>query len=164
MFINPSTTDVLCTTTAEALAMGKIVVCADHPSNDFFKQFRNCRTYQDSNGFVKETLKALSEEPARLTEAEMHELSWEAASERLLQAAGLDQVVLKRTGPTTTSPRNFMSMSMNLRKNLDDASAYLHYVASGNEASRRVFGAIPGSLQPDEEQCKELGWEFPAGA
>lgn len=161
MFLNPSTTDVLCTTTAEALAMGKIVVCANHPSNDFFKQFTNCRTYQDSDGFVKETLKALSEEPAQLTDAEMHELSWEAATERLLQAAGLDQV-LKRS-PTRTSPKKFMSMSINLWENLDDASAYLHYMASGIEASRRVFGAIPGSLQPDEEQCKELGWAFPGG-
>ena len=30
-------------------------------------------------------------------------------------------------------------------------------------AWRRVFGAIPGSLQPDEEQRQELGWAFPIG-
>lgn len=161
VFLNPSTTDVLCTTTAEALAMGKIVVCANHPSNDFFKQFTNCRTYQDSSGFVKETLKALSEEPAQLTDAQMHELSWDAATERFLQAAGLDHVVERK--PTDTPPKKFMSMTMNLRKNMDDASAYVHYVASGIEASRRVFGAIPGSLQPDEEQRQELGWAFPTG-
>nr|CAN80695.1 hypothetical protein VITISV_018376 [Vitis vinifera] len=155
VFLNPSTTDVLCTTTAEALAMGKIVVCANHPSNDFFKQFTNCRTYQDSSGFVKETLKALSEEPAQLTDAQMHELSWDAATERFLQAAGLDHVVERK--PTDTPPKKFMSMTMNLRKNMDDASAYVHHVASGIEASRRVFGAIPGSLQPDEEQRQELG-------
>lgn len=161
VFLNPSTTDVLCTTTAEALAMGKIVVCANHSSNDFFKQFTNCRTYQDSSGFVKETLKALSEEPAQLTDAQMHELSWDAATERFLQAAGLDHVVERK--PTDTPPKKFMSMTMNLRKNMDDASAYVHYVASGIEASRRVFGAIPGSLQPDEEQRQELGWAFPTG-
>lgn len=161
VFLNPSTTDVLCTTTAEALAMGKIVVCANHPSNDFFKQFTNCRTYQDSSGFVKETLKALSEEPAQLTDAQMHELSWDAATERFLQAAGLDHVVERK--PTDTPPKKFMSMTMNLRKNMDDASAYVHYVASGIEASRRVFGAIPGSLQPDEEQRQELGWAFRTG-
>lgn len=161
VFLNPSTTDVLCTTTAEALAMGKIVVCANHPSNDFFKQFTNCRTYQDSSGFVKETLKALSEEPAQLTDAQMHELSWDAATERFLQAVGLDHVVERK--PTKTPPKKFMSMTMNLRKNMDDASAYVHHVASGIEASRRVFGAIPGSLQPDEEQRQELGWAFRTG-
>ncbi|MBA0805162.1 hypothetical protein Gohar_004702, partial [Gossypium harknessii] len=81
--------DVVCTTTAEALAMGKIVICANHPSNDFFKQFSNCRTYDDGNGFIEATRNA---EPAPLT-----------------------------------------------------------------DALRRAFGAIPGSLYPDEEQCKELG-------
>ena len=161
VFLNPNTTDVLCATTAEALVMGKIVVCANHPSNDFFKQFTNCWTYQDNNGFVKETLKALSEEPGQLTDAQMHELSWDAAIEKFLQAAGLDQVVERK--PTKTPPKKFMSMRMNLWKNMDDESAYVHYVASGIEAWRRVFSAIPGSLQPDEEQRQELGWAFPIG-
>lgn len=91
VFLNPSTTDVVCTTTAEALAMGKIVVCANHPSNDFFKQFPNCRTYNDSKGFVEATNKALNEEPDELTNAQGHELSWEAATKRFLRAADLDQ-------------------------------------------------------------------------
>ncbi|MBA0656031.1 hypothetical protein Goklo_008431, partial [Gossypium klotzschianum] len=60
------TTDVVCTTTAEALAMGKIVICANHPSNDFFKQFSNCRTYDDGNSFIEATRNA---EPAPLTDA-----------------------------------------------------------------------------------------------
>ncbi|XP_041026161.1 digalactosyldiacylglycerol synthase 2, chloroplastic [Juglans microcarpa x Juglans regia] len=160
VFLNPSTTDVVCTTTAEALAMGKIVVCANHPSNEFFKQFPNCWTYDDSNGFVEATCKALAEEPAQLTDAQRHELSWEAATERFLKVTELDQVPTSK--PLNIPQKNFMSTSFNFRKNMEDASAYVHYVASGSEASRKVFGAIPGSLQANEQQCKELGLAIPA--
>jgi digalactosyldiacylglycerol synthase len=158
VFLNPSTTDVVCTTTAEALAMGKIVVCANHPSNEFFKQFVNCWTYDNSKGFVEATSRALTEEPAELTGAQRHELSWEAATERFLRVADLDQVFARK--PARSLSKNFASTSLNTR--MEDVSAYLHYVALGSETSRRAFGAIPGSLQPDKELCKELGLAIPA--
>lgn len=158
VFLNPSTTDVVCTTTAEALAMGKIVVCANHPSNEFFKQFVNCWTYDNSKGFVEATSRALTEEPAELTGAQRHELSWEAATERFLRVADLDQVFERK--PERSLLKNFASISLNTR--MEDVSAYLHYVALGSETSRRAFGAIPGSLQPDEELRKELGLAIPA--
>ncbi|KAL4363197.1 hypothetical protein GQ457_04G031870 [Hibiscus cannabinus] len=155
VFLNPSTTDVVCTTTAEALAMGKIVVCANHPSNDFFKQFPNCRMYDDENGFVEVTRRALGEEPVPLTAAQRYELSWEAATERFLSVSELNQV--SRTEMEKKSSKGFASVSLNLWKNMEDTSAYFHHLALGFEATRRAFGAIPGSLQPDEEQRKELG-------
>ncbi|GLU00615.1 hypothetical protein SLE2022_179680 [Rubroshorea leprosula] len=161
VFLNPSTTDVVCTATAEALAMGKIVVCANHPSNEFFKQFPNCRTYNNGKGFVEATRKALAETPAPLTDAQRHELSWEAATERFLRAAELDQALERKI--ENIPSKNFASASKNLQKNIEDASACLHYVVSGFETTRRAFGAIPGTLQPDEEQCRELGWAAPVG-
>ncbi|XP_058739888.1 digalactosyldiacylglycerol synthase 2, chloroplastic-like [Vicia villosa] len=156
LFLNPSTTDVVCTTTAEALAMGKIVVCADHCSNEFFKQFPNCWTYNNPEEFVQLTLKALAEKPDQPTDDQRHDLSWEAATERFLKAADLDKPSERKLLSRSTS--NYLSTSLSLQQTVEDASAYVHHVASGFEISRRIFGAIPDSLQPDEQLRKELGY------
>lgn len=156
LFLNPSTTDVVCTTTAEALAMGKLVVCANHPSNEFFKQFPNCRMYNTGKGFVEATKKALSEEPAQMTDALRHQLSWESATERFLKATLLDHS--PRSVLSKQPSKIFLSTSLSMKKNIDDVSTYIHQAASGFELSRRAFGAIPGTLQPDEELCKDLGF------
>ncbi|KAL8114207.1 hypothetical protein AgCh_021169 [Apium graveolens] len=148
VFLNPSTTDVVCTTTAEALAMGKIVVCANHPSNEFFKQFPNCRVYDDGNGFVEATCKSLDEEPTPLSDAERHKLSWEAATERFLKSAELDTAPKKNLPET---PKPFLSTSFSLTRNLEDASAFMHYM-----------GTALVSSEPDEEQRKELGLAAPS--
>lgn len=143
--------------------MGKIVICANHPSNEFFKQFPNCRIYNNEEEFVQLTLNALSEQPAPLTDMQRYELSWEAATERFMEAADIN--------PHPTEPRTHQTSRISLpaflrtrrlKQNLEDASVYLHQALSGLEVTRRAFGVVPKTLQPDEELCKDLGLTPPA--
>lgn len=89
IFINPSVSEVLCTVTAEALAMGKFVIIPRHPSNTFFESFENCLVYRSSLEFCQQLQFALSNQPRELNSGS--QLTWEAATERLMKAASITE-------------------------------------------------------------------------
>ena len=87
IFLNPSTSEVLCTTTAEALAMGKFVIIPKHPSNEFFLQFTNCLSYDTLLECAEKMQWALENTPTPLSTEEQRIFTWEAANERLMSSS-----------------------------------------------------------------------------
>ena len=73
--------------------MGKKVVIPDHPSNTFFRQFSNTLMFDPDKPaeLVPTIIEALASDPTPLSPMEQYMLSWEAATERLLDAAALPE-------------------------------------------------------------------------
>mmetsp|Transcript_103157 Transcript_103157/g.290220 ORF Transcript_103157/g.290220 Transcript_103157/m.290220 type:complete len:488 (-) Transcript_103157:44-1507(-) len=104
VLVNPSRSDVLCTVTMEALAMGKRAVIVRDPSNVFFIDNFPDRVFaydnEDGDSFAAAYVAAVALGPARPLPAEEAELlTWEAATARLL---GL---VLPAAGAGARPPR-----------------------------------------------------------
>ncbi|XP_010464905.1 PREDICTED: digalactosyldiacylglycerol synthase 1, chloroplastic [Camelina sativa] len=153
VFINPSISDVLCTATAEALAMGKFVVCADHPSNEFFRSFPNCLTYKTSEDFVAKVNEAMTKEPLPLTPEQMYNLSWEAATQRFMEYSDLDKILNEGDG----GRRMQKSRSVpSFNEMVDGGLAFTHYVLTGNDFLRVCTGATPSTKDYDKQHCKDL--------
>ena len=91
IFVNCSKSEMMCTSTANALAMQQWVIITNHPSNQFYSQFRNCLTYNTLDEFVKQFEYALTHEPE--FDPQVSRLSWDAAADRLIN------IIQSRTSP-----------------------------------------------------------------
>jgi hypothetical protein len=103
IFVNPSVTEVLCTTTAEAIAMGKWVIVPRHASNEFFLQFPNCLQYKNKSEFVELLQYALANPVNFDIHGDLEDrsdiytpLTWEAATERLIDTTFLSKREARR--------------------------------------------------------------------
>lgn len=143
--------------------MGKFVICADHPSNDFFRAFPNCFTYKSSEEFVAKVKEVLANEPQPLTAVQRYNLSWEAATQRFIEYSELDKVLSKSNVDSMESGRANLvskmkkSVSMpSLSEVVDGGLAFAHYCLTGNELLRLSTGAIPGTRDYDKQHCVDL--------
>ena len=147
-FVNPSTSEVLCTTTFEALAMGKFVIIPVHESNKFFMQFPNCLGYRNKWEFAANLRWALTHEPEPLTPELAKQFTWEAATDRLINSSAITRREAKER--------------YNLGKaKLDERIAYFHRELGKHDALRRVLGGGPASNQVRYEMERQgIGQDY----
>jgi ElaB/YqjD/DUF883 family membrane-anchored ribosome-binding protein len=150
IFVNPSISEVLCTTTAEALAMGKFAIIPVHPSNTFFLKFPNCLSYRNQYEFVANLQWALTHDPEPLTEELAREFTWEAATDRMLAAAAITYREARERELLGTSKT-------------DERIAWFHNeLGKGvkGDMIRKVFGGGPVSDQVKYEKKQKSSKEL----
>lgn len=137
IFVNPSVSEVLCTTTAEALAMDKFAIIPVHPSNQFFLQFPNCLAYRNPYEFVANLQWALTHDPVPLSDDLARQFTWEAATDRFLQSAAI----------THREAREREKLG---RSKMDERIAWFHNElgkGAKGDIIRNIFGAGPVANQ-----------------
>lgn len=65
-------------------------------SNEFFLQFPNCLSYDTLEECVEKLEFALANDPVPLSTEHAHAFTWEAATERLYEAAGITEEQQKK--------------------------------------------------------------------
>ncbi len=177
VFVNAATSDVLCTATAEALAMGKNVVIARHRSNEFFYRFENCFPFDSvsetpsssrkgaafssssadaaadadadaaASSFTAQLAAAAAAPPKPLSLEEQRLLSWAAATERLID-------VVKAPGESATGAGATTGMAPRPSLSTSASMAYVLHTALGLGRVGDVLRASTGL----ERTHGELEW------
>jgi hypothetical protein len=126
--------------------MGKFVIIPVHPSNTFFLRFPNCLAYRNKFEFVANLRWALTHEPEPLTPQQARQFTWEAATDRFMEASAIsweEAAERERLG----------------RSKLDERIAWLHNeIGKGatGDMLRAVFGAGPASMQVKYQMQQQM--------